>query len=88
MDHYEEVLKLLHDKFGWNLTNSLTATGKKLVADTIEALKNFEHNKNKKIKLEVTEAQLNAIMNLTDDISAMVGGGVPAEKASQTRPKK
>jgi len=29
----------------------------------------------KKIKLEMTEAQLKAIMNLADDISAMVGGG-------------
>jgi len=29
----------------------------------------------KKIKLEITEAQLKAIMNLADDISAMVGGG-------------
>jgi hypothetical protein len=34
----EEVLKVLHDKFNWNLTDSLTETGKKLVADTINAL--------------------------------------------------
>jgi hypothetical protein len=34
----EEVLKLLHDQFDWNLTNSLTTTGEKLVADTIKAL--------------------------------------------------
>jgi hypothetical protein len=27
----------------------------------------------KKIKLEVTEAQLNAIISITDDISAMTG---------------
>lgn len=29
----------------------------------------------KKIKLEITEAQLKAIINITDDISAMLGGG-------------
>lgn len=29
----------------------------------------------KKIKLEVTEAQLAAIMSMTDDISAMLGVG-------------
>lgn len=29
----------------------------------------------KKIKLELTEAQLNAIMNLTDEASARIGGG-------------
>lgn len=28
-----------------------------------------------KIKLEITKAQLKAIMNLADDMSAMVGGG-------------
>jgi hypothetical protein len=44
MEHYEEVLKLLHDKFDWNLTDSLTTTGKKLVADTIKALKIAENN--------------------------------------------
>jgi hypothetical protein len=36
----EEVLKLLHDK--WNLTDSLTTTGKRLVADTINALSIIE----------------------------------------------
>jgi hypothetical protein len=44
MEHYEEVLKLLHDKFDWNLTDSLTTTGEKLVADTIKALKIAENN--------------------------------------------
>lgn len=44
MEHYEEVLKLLHDNFDWNLTDSLTTTGKKLVADTIKALKIAENN--------------------------------------------
>jgi len=29
----------------------------------------------KKIKLEVTEAQLTAIVNMTNDISAMIGCG-------------
>jgi len=43
MEHYEEVLKLLHDKFDWKLTDSLTKTGKKLVADTIKALKIAEN---------------------------------------------
>lgn len=46
MEHYEEVLKLLHDKFDWKLTDSLTTTGKKLVADTIKALKIAENNQN------------------------------------------
>lgn len=44
MEHYEEVLKILHDKFDWKLTDSLTTTGKKLVADTIKALKIAENN--------------------------------------------
>ena len=44
MKHYEEVLKLLHDQFDWKLTDSLTTTGKKLVADTIKALKIAENN--------------------------------------------
>lgn len=44
MEHYEEVLKLLHDEFNWKLTDSLTTTGKKLVADTIKALKIAENN--------------------------------------------
>ena len=43
MEHYEEVLKLLHDQFDWKLTDSLTTTGKKLVADTIKALKIAEN---------------------------------------------
>lgn len=38
MTEYEKVLKLLHNKYGWNLTDSLTDTGKKLVKDTIDAL--------------------------------------------------
>lgn len=42
MEKYEEVLKILHDKFDWNLTDSLTTTGKKLVADTIKALEELE----------------------------------------------
>ena len=44
MKHYEEVLKILHDKFDWKLTDSLTTTGKKLVADTIKALKIAEEH--------------------------------------------
>lgn len=44
MEHYEEVIKILHDKFDWKLTDSLTTTGKKLVADTIKALKIAENN--------------------------------------------
>ena len=43
MEHYEEVLKILHDKFDWKLTDSLTTTGKKLVSDTIKALKIAEN---------------------------------------------
>ena len=38
MENIDEVLKILHDKFGWNLTLSLTKTGKQLVQDTIKAL--------------------------------------------------
>lgn len=41
---YEEVLRILHDDFEWKLTNSLTSTGKKLVKDTIKALKIAENN--------------------------------------------
>ncbi len=33
MKDYEEILKILHD----NLTESLTQTGKKLVADVLKA---------------------------------------------------
>lgn len=48
MENYEEVLKLLHDQFDWKLTDSLTATGKKLVADTLKALDIIQKEKNKK----------------------------------------
>ncbi len=37
MKDYEEILKILHDNLGWNLTESLTQTGKKLVADVLKA---------------------------------------------------
>ena len=53
MEHYEEVLKILHDKFDWKLTDSLTTTGKKLVADTIKALKIAENNQN--LQLQQTD---------------------------------
>ncbi len=43
----EEVLKLLHDQFDWNLTNSLTTTGEKLVADTIEAISIVQEEQDK-----------------------------------------
>jgi len=47
MEYYEETLRQLSDKYGWNLTDSLTETGRKLVKDTIEAhaeVKNFSSN--------------------------------------------
>ena len=50
MEHYEEVLKLLQDEFDWKLTDSLTITGKKLVADTIKALKIAENNQALKLQ--------------------------------------
>lgn len=50
MEHYEEVLKILHDQFDWKLTDSLTTTGKKLVADTIKALKITETNQALKLQ--------------------------------------
>lgn len=39
MDKYNEILKLLEKEYGWNLFDSLTDTGKKLVADTLKAEK-------------------------------------------------
>ena len=47
MDYTEKVLKLLVDKFDWNLNTSLTSTGKKLVSDTIKALDIIKENESK-----------------------------------------
>ena len=47
MDYTEKVLKLLVDKFDWNLNTSLTNTGKKLVSDTIKALDIIKENESK-----------------------------------------
>jgi hypothetical protein len=54
----EEVLKILHDQFDWNLTDSLTTTGEKLVADTIKALSlvKQQQDKNKYSKEELRQA--------------------------------
>jgi hypothetical protein len=35
--NYDLVLKILHNDFDWKLNDSLTTTGKKLVADTLKA---------------------------------------------------
>jgi hypothetical protein len=37
-ENMQELKNLLHDKFDWNLNNSLTKTGEKLVEDTLKAL--------------------------------------------------
>lgn len=47
MDYTEKVLKLLVEKFDWNLNTSLTNTGKKLVSDTIKALDIIKENESK-----------------------------------------
>lgn len=63
MKHYEEVLKILHDKFDWKLTDSLTTTGKKLVADTIKALKIAENNQN----LQLQQTGVMTRFNISED---------------------
>ena len=69
MKHYEEVLKILHDKFDWKLTNSLTTTGKKLVADTIKALKIAENNQ--ALQLKQTGVSTCFLEDVTDDVFNM-----------------
>ena len=64
MEHYEEVLKLLHDQFDWKLTDSLTTTGKKLVADTIKALKIAENNQ--ALQLQQTGVKSSVSIELKD----------------------
>lgn len=44
MKNYERVLVLLKCEFGWDLTDSLTKTGKKLVMDTLKANNIIESN--------------------------------------------
>ncbi len=44
MANYHEILKVLHDNLGWNLTDSLTDTGKKLVFDTLRAQEIIKNN--------------------------------------------
>ena len=44
MKNYERVLALLKYEFGWDLTDSLTKTGKKLVMDTLKANNIIESN--------------------------------------------
>ena len=65
MKHYEEVLKLLHDQFDWKLTDSLTTTGKKLVADTIKALKIAENNQT--LQLQQTGVNVQLCGNLDEN---------------------
>jgi len=48
-EHIKDVLKLLHDQFGWNLSDSLTMTGEKLVVDTINALSIINQQQDKKM---------------------------------------
>ena len=44
MINYKRVLILLKHEYGWDLTNSLTDTGKKLVMDTLKANNIIENN--------------------------------------------
>jgi len=54
MEDYEEILKLLHDKFDWNLTDSLTTTGKKLVEDVLKAKEIITAEKDQALQLHKT----------------------------------
>lgn len=65
MENYEEVLKILHDQFDWKLTDSLTTTGKKLVADTIKALKIAE--KDQTLQLHKTNVSGSAWIKVLSD---------------------
>ena len=56
MDYTEKVLKLLVEKFDWNLNTSLTSTGKKLVSDTIKALDIIKENESKLHQPTVSDA--------------------------------
>lgn len=55
MEDYEEILKLLHDKFDWKLTDSLTTTGKKLVADVLKAKEIITTEKDQALQLHKTQ---------------------------------
>lgn len=70
MEHYEEILKLLHDQFDWKLTDSLTTTGKKLVADTIKALKIAENNQ--ALQLQQTGVSGSDIFQAVDEAMSLI----------------
>lgn len=63
MEHYKEVLKILHDEFDWKLNSSLTKTGQKLVADTLKALKIAENNQALKLQQNGVSGSLFSEMN-------------------------
>jgi hypothetical protein len=52
MIELETVLRLLHDKYNWNLTNSLTDTGQRLVQDAILVYDNIKYP-NKKLYFKI-----------------------------------
>lgn len=64
MKDYEEILKLLHDKFDWNLTDSLTTTGKKLVADVLKAKELITAEKEQALKLHKTNVMSRLIKKI------------------------
>jgi hypothetical protein len=75
----EEVLKLLHDK--WNLTDSLTTTGKNLVADTINALSIIEQDQDKNKYSEEEVKQI--IFKFTNDFDMKKNIEITSEEQSK-----
>lgn len=44
MENYKKVLELLEKEYGWNLFDSITNTGKRLVLDTLKANQKITKN--------------------------------------------
>lgn len=51
MKDIEPILEILKSQFDWNLTNSITITGRKLVSDTLKA-REIYNNSGKQIEKE------------------------------------
>jgi len=47
MIYYDKILEILKEEYGWNLFDSLTEQGRKLVKDTLKARHRFEQRENK-----------------------------------------
>jgi len=47
MIYYDKILEILKEEYGWNLFDSLTEQGQKLVKDTLKARHRFEQRENK-----------------------------------------